>query len=610
MLSSREILEKYLNFYKDRSHKQVPNVSLVPQNDPTLLFVNSGMFPLVPYLSGEPHPLGKRLVNVQRCLRFGDLPDIGDATHTIAFHMIGNWSLGDYFKKDQLPWVYEIFIDVLGLDPKKLVATVFAGDANAPRDEESVNIIKEVFKKYGVDADIDDRIWLYSKEQGNWWQRGEAVGELGGPSSEVFYYLGEGDPSGKSPEKHESEFVEIGNSVFMEYKRSNSGWEKLPQSNVDFGGGFERIALAVQNKRDIYETDNFWPIIQKIESLSGKSYKEIKEVTVAMRILADHVRACTFLAMDGVTPSNKDQGYVLRRLLRRMVRAGRVLGVEKDISTSLVPIVAEMFGWIYPELQEKRLEIEEVFSVEEAKFRKTLLAGSKEVSKRMSHLKLSELSVLDLGNIAFDVYQSLGYPVEMFIEDIKDLGSHANLGELEQFIDQKVKEHQQGSRSGAEHKFKGGLADHSENTIRYHTATHLLHKALRQVLGESIVQQGSNITGERLRFDFNYNVKLTEVQLSEITNIVNDSVTQALPVNFEIMSKDQAEKTGAIHAFGEKYGDEVKVYYIGETLDTAVSKEFCGGPHVSNTKEIGLIDIYKQERLGDGKMRLYAKFAS
>lgn len=606
-MKTQEILEKYINFYTEKDHALIPNVSIVPKDDPTLLFVNSGMFPLVPYLSGEPHPAGKRLVNVQRCVRFEDLPDIGDKIHTLAFHMIGNWSLGDYFKDEQLPWVYEYFIEQVGLDPKRIHATIFAGDENAPRDEVSIPIVKDIFKKYGVEGEIGKNIWLYTGKQGNWWQRGDAVGELGGPSSEVFYYIGEGSGDGKSPEDYEEDFVEIGNSVFMEYKRTKSGWERLKQSNVDFGGGLERIAMAVQNKRDIFETDNFYPVIEHLEKLTGLQYGSDSEHTKKMRTIADHMRACVFFAMDGVYPSNKDQGYVMRRLLRRMVRASKQLGVAVDTGffETVVPVVVNMFSWLYPELETKQQDIIEIFSKEENKFEKTLRNAQKKVEKAISELESSD--EVSLATLAFDLFQSLGYPYEAFLDELKSSNIEINEDKFTDIFEKMFKEHQAKSRAGAEQKFKGGLADHSENTVRYHTATHLLHMALRKVLGEDVVQQGSNITGERLRFDFNFNRQLSDEEIAQVSDIVNEAIEKKLPVNFEMMQKEDAEKTGAIHAFGEKYGDEVKVYYIGSDLDSAVSKEFCGGPHVSNTSEIGGISIFKQKKIGENLVRVYAK---
>lgn len=610
-MESKEILEKYLRFFIERGHKQIPNVSLIPENDPTLLYVNSGMFPLVPYLSGQvKHPMGKRLVNVQRAGRFGeDLENVGDATHTTTFHMMGNWSLGDYFKKEQLPWIYEFFVEVLGLDINKMYATVFEGDESAPKDEESIEIIKQIFKKYGFEAKEGERIFPRGKID-NWWKRGDAPGELGGPDSEIFYYLGkDGNGFGNDPTLHQDEYLEIGNSVFMQYKKTiDGGWEELVQKNVDFGGGLERIALAVQGKQDIYETDNFWSIIEKIQELSGKKYGESEDTTKAMRVIADHIRASTFLAMDGAVPSNRDQGYILRRLLRRMIRAGRLLGIQKNIFVSLVGTVCKTFFWLYPQLTEKQSYISKLFADEEEKFVKTLDKGAKIVAKMYTPENIGSKSVEDFAGSSFEIFQSVGYPLELFIEDIKDMGARVDEKIINERFKEIQKDHQNVSRKGAEHKFKGGLADTQETTIKYHTATHLLHWALRQVFGDSVVQMGSNITSERLRFDFPLERKLTVEEITKVEGLVNEEIKKALPVNLVTMSKDEAEKTGAIHAFGEKYGETVNVYFIGNSLETAISKEFCGGPHASNLNELRPISIYKQEGIGNGLQRIYAKF--
>ncbi len=605
-MNSKEILNKYINFYKERGHRLIPNVSLVPENDPTLLFVNSGVFLLVPYVFGETHPLGKRLMNVQRCVRFEDLENVGISNrHTIAFHMIGNWSLGDYFKETQLPWKYEFFIEVLGLDVNKIYGTVFAGDSNAPKDRESVELLKNIFAKYGIDAKEGERIFAYGKDS-NWWKRGDAVGEPGGPSSEIFYYIGsDGDGNGLDPAENEDLFIEIGNSVFMRYKKTENGWEELAQKNVDFGGGLERIALAVQKKQDIFETDNFWPIIQKIEEISGKQYGYDEVTTKAMRILADHMRTATFMAMDDVMPSNKDRGYLMRRILRRMVRAGKTLNLEQGISTTLLPVVAETFEWLYPQIIQKQEKIQQVFEEEENKFRKTLNKGSKEAEKILNSFKGSEA---DLGKHAFNLYQSMGYPVEIFIEDIKDYGLEVELDEIEEEYENLISEHKNQSREGAEQKFKGGLADTSEQTIKYHTTTHLLHWALRQTLGSQVQQQGSNITGERLRFDFSWSEQLSTSQIKKVEEFVNEKIGEALPVQCVVLPREEAEKTGALSFFKEKYADLVKVYFIGETIENAVSKEFCGGPHVENTGELKPIEIYKQKKLGEDVIRVYARF--
>ncbi len=605
-MTTEQLLRKFIKFYEDRGHKLVPNMSLVPDGDSTLLFVNSGMFPLVPYLSGQPHPLGKRLVNVQRSLRLDDIENAGNTIrHTFAFHMIGNWSLGDYFKDEQLPWVYEFLIEELKLDPNRLFATVFRGDANAPKDDQSIEILKNIFNKYGIVAKEGERIFAQGIED-NWWKRGDAVGELGGPDSEVFYYLGSGDGLGKNPAEYDTEFLEIGNSVFMQYFKTVDGWADLPQKNVDFGGGLERIAMVVQGKNDIFETDTFWPIIQKIQNITGKDYKSDSETTKAMRILADHIRGSVFLAMDGVIPGNKDQGYVLRRILRRMVRNGRKLGINKNISVNLVGTVVDTCSWLYPELVSKRGLIENIFQEEEEKFSRTLDKGSVLVGKWLSENK--DPSMEDLVGKGFDFYQSVGYPIEIFVQDLQDFGYKLDFPTYEKMFQCRYQEHQVNSRSGAEQKFKGGLADASEETVKYHTTTHILHWALRELLGNGVHQHGSNITAERLRFDFNHAEKLSQDQLKGIEDLINTKVGADIPVHRVEMPKDEAEKSGALHFFNAKYGDTVSVYYLGENLSASFSKEFCGGPHVTNLVEIPKVSIYKIESIGKGIQRIYLRF--
>lgn len=604
-MTSQEILTEYIEFYKARGHAEIPSVSLVPEGDSTLLFVNSGMFPLVPYLSGEPHPSGKRLVNVQRSLRFEDIEEVGLSNrHTTCFHMLGNWGLADYFKQEQLNWVYELYIDVLGLEPNKLYASVFEGDEDAPKDIESIEIIKAIFNKYGIEAKEGERIFAYDKVE-NWWQRGDAVGELGGPDSEVFYYIGsEGDGLGKDPAEFQDDFIEIGNSVFMQYVRTEEGWQELPQRNVDYGGGFERIAMVVQKKADIYQTDNFWPLIEKIEMLADRKYQQDEETTRAMRILADHIRAATFLAMDGVLPSNKDQGYALRRFLRRIVRYGRQLGIKTSCATHLIDEVAQMFAWLYPQLSAQSESMKDVFTEEEKRFVKVLEKATRKVQRRLDHY---QGGLPELAEIGFDLYQSLGYPPEMLLDDVRDRGIVVDEIEFREAYAEKYQQHQAESRRGSEQKFKGGLADHSEQVLKYHTTTHLVHWALRQVLGDEVVQHGSNITNERLRFDFNHDQKLTEAQVVAVERLVNDKIVEALPVQFEMMEKAAALKVGAIHAFGDQYPDQVKVYYIGDDLVRALSKEFCGGPHVESTGDLAPIEIYKQESVGKGVRRIYVR---
>ena len=608
MLSTQEILKKYIDHYKSKQHVEIPNVSTLPQEDSTLLFVNSGMFPLVPYLAGQPHPQGKRLVNVQRSIRFEDIEDVGsDIRHTTAFHMLGNWSLGDYFKKEQLNWAYEFYIEKLGLDPNRIYATVFAGDDTAPKDTESIEILKEVFAKYNIQAEEGSRIFPFGRKS-NWWQRGDAIGELGGPDSEIFYYLGDKPPKpGMNPETEEDLFLEIGNSVFMQYMKTEQGWEPLKQKNVDFGGGLERIALVVQQKSDIFMTDSFWPIIEHLEKLSNTKYSEN---IFAMRVIADHMRTATIIAMDGVFPSNKDQGYILRRFLRRMTRYGRKLGVEHNLTSSLLPTVIDMLDWLYPWWKDKKADIIEVFNEEEQKFLNTLKRVEPKVQKLVEKLSQKDKTPAKLAQIAFDLYQSDGYPPEIFYEDLETHNVKLPQKTFEKEYHKLFEKHQSISRKGAEKKFKGGLAEHTDTIIKYHTATHLLHAALTQVLGEHIHQKGSNITNERLRFDFPHDKALTETELKQVEDWVNQQIEKALPVNVQILPQEEAKKLGAKFIPGEQYPDEVKVYFIGKDIKNAVSIEFCGGPHVKNTSEIPPIKIYKQESVGKGVRRIYAKFAN
>jgi alanyl-tRNA synthetase len=401
--------------------------------------------------------------------------------------------------------------------------------------------------------------------------------------------------------------MEIGNSVFMQFVKTEEGWNELSQKNVDFGGGLERLAMVVQKKTDIFETDNFWPLISEIQTISGLNYYTDEKTKSNMRIIADHVRACTLLTMDGVTPSNKDQGYVLRRLFRRMIRAGKFLGMEDGFSGKLVPVFVDMFSWMYPQLESKEAQIIEVFNNEEKKFNKTLKNGKKQLQKSVE--KSNPSSSNEWAKLLFDMYQSLGFPLEISLMELVDMGYKADVEKIKEIYNKLFEEHQQGSRLGAEEKFKGGLADHSEEVIKYHTLTHLLQKALKTIIGDEVKQLGSNITGERLRFDFPHSNKLTEEEILKVEKIVNDHVDQSIPVNFVFMPTKEARESGALFMEHESYPDPVKVYFIGNTLEEAVSKEFCGGPHVGNTSQLGHIKIYKQEQIGQGKIRIYAKFS-
>ena len=501
--------------------------------------------------------------------------------------------------------MYEFYIEKLGLDVNRIYGTVFKGDDRALKDTESIEIIKKIFKKYGIDAKEGERIFALGND--NWWQRGNAVGELGGPSSEIFYYIGkDGNGLGKNIEEFEDEFLEIGNSVFMQYVLNQElKWVTLPQKNVDFGGGLERIALISQGKTDIYETDNFLPLIEKVEKLSGKDYKQDQKTTKSMRVIADHMRSSTLLVMDGVTPSNKDQGYILRRLIRRMVRFGYDIGIEQNMSVNLVDAVIGILDWLYPDLQTKKDKIKKVFLTEETKFRSTLKNAVKSVEKELGEF---EGDVNELALLSFNLYQSAGYPPEMFLEEVNERNINFDLDKFWELYKKLIYEHQQLSRLGAQQKFKGGLADSSVEVTRYHTATHLLQKALKTVLGEVVCQQGSNNTKDRLRFDFNFERALTDAEIKAVEKIINEKINEGLPVNSVELEKTEALKTGAYHLDAVNYPERVTVYYIGNSLETADSKEFCGGPHVKNTSEIGQIEIYKQESVSEGIKRIYLHF--
>lgn len=623
-----EVRAKFLAYYKTQGHTVLPSAPLVPDNDPTTLFTGSGMQPLVPYLLGQKHPAGTRLANSQKSFRSGDIEDVGDNRHTTFFEMLGNWSLGDYFKEKQIPWVFGFLTKEVGLDPQRIYVTVFSGDEKngVPRDMEAVALWKKLFAEKGIDAkDVEiltesrggevgmqgGRIFYYDTKK-NWWSRAGVpekmpTGEPGGPDSEMFYEftaITHDEKFGKHchPNCDCGRFMEIGNSVFMEYRKVANGFEKLPQRNVDFGGGLERITAASLDNPDVFRIDAFSGIISEIEKLSGKKYEENLR---AFRIVADHLRASVFLIADGVNPSNTDQGYFVRRLLRRAVRYGNDLGIQS--LSVLVPIIIATYKDHYQNLSEKQSLISEEIVREEEKFRKTLSSGLKEFQKIAE--KTEKVSDTISGKDTFILFSSYGFPLELIIElaaqnPVKDL-----------FVDTKVfeeemKKHQDLSRAGSEAKFKGGLSGHGETETKYHTATHLLHQALREVLGTHVEQKGSNITPERLRFDFTHSAKMTDEEKKRVEEIVNAKIKAALPVTRVELPKIEAEKTGALHFFGDKYGDTVSVYYIGDSIDSAFSKEFCGGPHVKNTSEIGTFKIQKEEACSAGVRRIKAVIGS
>lgn len=616
MITSSDLRKKYIEFFKKRGHKEIQTVPLLAENDPSLLFVNSGMFPLVPYLAGQSHPQGKRLVNCQRSFRAEDIDEIGDHRHDTFFEMLGNWSLGDYFKKEQLNWLYEFLVEELKLNPDKLYQTVFAGDESAPRDDESIAILQDIFKKYGISAKVGlettgkgelgtgkeikfgggERIFPYRDK--NWWKRGDAVGELGGPDSETFYDTGRPHNPKFGKFCHLNcdcgRFIEIGNSVFMEYIKTARGWEKkLPRKNVDFGGGLERILMVANGKANIFETDLFDYLIAFLEKKSGKKYGEHFK---SFEIIADHMRAATFLIADGGTPSNKEHGYTVRRLIRRSLVHLRKLEVDFSEACALAKLTVEHMKDAYPYLKTGEEGIVAKISAEVDKFSATLAKGIGYFEK------IKPVKNIISGADVFNLFTTYGFPVELTREMAKEKGYEIDA----ESFGERFKAHQELSRRGAEQKFKGGLADMSEQTTKYHTATHLLLAALREVFGEHIYQRGSNITAERLRFDFSHPEKLTKEQVQKVEDLVNEQIRKNLPVAFTEMNLEDAKRLGAMGIFEAKYGERVKVYTIGDEKTGVFSREICGGPHVKNTSVLGKFKIKKEEAISAGVRRIKA----
>ncbi len=616
-MTIQELRGKYLEFFKKKDHHILSSASLVPENDPTTLFTGSGMQPMVPYLLGEKHPQGVRLADSQKCLRTQDIDDVGDNRHTTFFEMLGNWSLGDYFKKEQIPWMFEFVTKELGLDPSRLYVTCFRGNENIgiDKDEESAKLWQEEFSKLGIQADIQDhaekdgmndgaRIFYYDDTK-NWWSRvgvpaNMPVGEPGGPDAEIFWDFGTKDGlHEKSPYKDElchvncecGRFLEIGNNVFMEYVKTEKGFEPLPQKNVDFGGGLERMAAAMKDNSDMFLIDIFEGLIEELERLSGKKYGDDEEDTRAFRIILDHIRGVVFLIGDGAIPSNKVQGYFTRRLMRRAVRYAQRLGITENFCSVLAEKVIQEYGEAYPCLVEKQKMILLEVEKEEESFRVTLQKGLTEFNKLTRGLKGSEIS----GKDAFKLYDTYGFPLEM----TQELAQENELTVDEKGFNESFEQHQELSRQGAEEKFKGGLADHSEMNIKYHTATHLLHAALKEVLGDHVEQRGSNITEKRLRFDFSHPEKMTDEEKKKVENIVNKAIEDNLVVEYEEMTVEEAKEKGAIGLFGDKYDEKVKVYSVEET-----SKEICGGPHVEKTGDLGKFRIKKEESSSAGIRRI------
>lgn len=598
-MNTQQIRQAYLEYFSKRNHVVIKRAPLILHDDPTTLFTGSGMQPLLPYLLGEKHPKGTKLVDSQTCFRGNDLEDVGDNRHTTFFEMLGNWSMGEYFKKEQIRWFFEFLVKVVGLDPNKIYVTCFIGNEkyNIPRDDEAALIWQELFREVGIDAKIVElgsaengdekgmqggRIFFYDDNE-NWWSRGGGldktpIGDPCGPDSEVFYDFGEANHDSSygmaHPASDSGRFMEIGNQVFMQYRREEDGsFSSLKQKNVDFGGGLERIAAAKLDTPDVFKNSLFLPIIEKLEALSGKKYESN---LVSMRVIADHLRAAVFLGVDGAVPSNKEQGYVMRRLIRRAVRYAFDLGIEQNFLEEIVPVIASMYREDYPEVKENESEVIRVLVKEEKVFRQTLRKGLRELEK-LSKDKIT-------GKEIFTLYDTYGFPAELSVEEV--FKREYNLEEnWRDTFDREMTLQKERSKTAAKGVFKGGLAGHDPIHIKYHTLTHMMYQAIRMVLGTDIMQHGSNITAERLRFDFNYPRKVTKEELDEIERIVNEKVKEDLPVSFKEYDTKEAFKLGAIGAFGDRYGDTVKVYQIGPD-DNRFSFEICGGPHVSHTGEI------------------------
>ena len=659
-MTANELRAMFLRFFRDKGHAVIPSASVIPENDPTVLFTTAGMHPLVPYLLGQKHPQGRRLTDVQKCIRTGDIDEVGDMSHLTFFEMLGNWSLGDYFKKEMIPWSWEFLTseEYLGIDPDKLAFTVFAGDDDCPRDEEAAGL----WRSCGVK---DDHIFYLPKEH-NWWGPAGITGPCG-PDTEMFMIVKE--PCGPTcgPDCHCGAYLEIWNDVFMQYNKQADGtFKPLEQKNVDTGMGLERTICVLTGKNSVYETDLFADILDKIHELSGRDYLSDADTTRAFRIIADHLRTATFILGDdrAVTPSNVDQGYILRRLIRRAVRFGMQLGLEEGFTAEIARVIIDQYKEVYPELENHRDFVLEQLLLEEKRFQRTLRQGIREfekvlgnirqVSGRIEALKsifggsdmkaageaageaasalrptpeqqpviaalkafaqgqsnlkaaseavgrfAENLKTMD-GRSAFKLYDTYGFPIEMTVELARENGLYVD---QEDFA-QRFKKHQETSHAGAEQRFKGGLADSSEQTACLHTATHLLHAALRKVLGEEVHQNGSNITPERLRFDFTFGRKMTPEEIKEVERLVNEAIDAKVPVTLEEMTVQEAKAQGAIGLFESKYGDRVKVYTMGP-----FSKEICGGPHASNTGDLKGFRILKEESSSAGVRRIKATIA-
>lgn len=629
-MNAQDIRNSYLEFFNQRAHAVIPRAKLIPYNDPSTLFTGSGMQPLLPYLLGESHQDGVRLVDSQTCLRAQDIEDVGDNRHTTFFEMLGNWSLGDYFKEQQIRWFFEFLVDVVGLDPNKIYVTAFIGDEKhgIPRDDEAASIWQKVFEERGIEAKIaeigsqangdergikpGERIFFYDDGE-NWWSRGGGldktpIGDPCGPDSEVFYDFGpQNHAEGYGlahPASDSGQFMEIGNQVFMQYRRLEDGsFEPLEKMNVDFGGGLERIAAARIDSPDVFKISLLWPIIEKLQNLSKKSYESS---TTSMRVIADHLRAAVFLAVDGVKPANKEQGYVMRRLIRRAVRFAFDLGIEQNFLEGIVPVIADLYAEDYPEVKAQRDEVIAILVKEEKVFRQTLRKGIAEMTKR----KEGGITGADI----FTLYDTYGFPVELSTEEAFKQEIALSETWREEF-DAKMKEQRERSQTAAKGTFKGGLGGQTLQHKKYHTATHLMYQALRDVLGDHVVQHGSNITEERLRFDFSHPEKVTAEQLQQVEEIVNREIAKDLHISYAEYPTTQATgELGALGQFGDRYGETVKVYSMKDQSSPAEERPFsfeiCGGPHVDHTHELiedgKKFKILKEESSSAGIRRIKA----
>lgn len=598
-LSTADIRAKYLDFFGSKGHAVIPGASLVPENDPTVLFTTAGMHPLVPYLMGQAHPMGKRICDVQLCVRTQDIDEVGDASHLTMFEMLGRWSMGDYFKEGAITMSYEFMTGVLGIPKDKFAVTCFEGDNDAPRDDESAKIWESI----GVPK---DRIGFLPKAK-NWWGPAGLTGPCG-PDTEMFYWVGKSDlpPAGSNPATDDPNWMEIGNDVLIQYdKQADGTFAPLKQKNLDEGLGLERLACVLQGVKSVYDTDAFGPML---EAVFSKTVKSEADATRDARIIVDHFKAASFIIADGVRPSNVDQGYVLRRLIRRAIRSARKLEIQNlsGFSVFMADIVRAQYGNFYTKLETQKVMIEETLAKEEDAFMKTLAEGTKHFQK------ISEKSGAVIAGIdAFHLYDTYGFPIEI----TKEMASESGKTVDEAAFTKAFEDHQALSRAGAEKKFAGGLADHGGETTKLHTATHLLNHALRTVLGEHVSQKGSNITAERLRFDFNNPDKMTPEQIKKVEDLVNEAIKADAPVSYSVMTVDEAKAAGAIGVFGDKYGEKVKVYTMGDSSpqpgrrvpeQRVFSKEICGGPHVARTGMLGSFKIQKEESSSAGVRRIKA----